>query len=335
MAPQGSDPAYWICTFANNQHRVDLGTHWKKSILAEKTCTMVTMVTMACSRLTEAIEASEILIHMTWLTWLTWCLRPFLSGYVWLDNHWWFCANGNGFYCFHFDQDKNNRFWDLSEDLRGCEMLRDYSKHVSCSGGNRFPIKIGAGSGASLRFMFVLSSICPCGSFLRTETCHNARRQMWSDANWCYMFWIDIFLGAEAIHSRASLNPSEPLSCSGPCSCQNHHREDHSVPRLASGSSVSLSGVSISFIWNRDCLWSSTPQLSRLDFRRAEASVAADKSMILKDRGDVQLLRVAVTWNFLRLICNGKFDAATIFEHWFVFVLLDTGFKQVSSFCPK
>ena len=68
MAPQGSDPAYWICTFANNQHRVDLGTHWKKSILAEKTCTMVTMVTMvtmACSRLTEAIEASEILIHMT------------------------------------------------------------------------------------------------------------------------------------------------------------------------------------------------------------------------------------------------------------------------------
>jgi len=68
MAPQGSDPAYWICTFANNQHRVDLGSHWKKSILAEKQCTMVTMVTMACSRLTEAIEAieaSEILIHMT------------------------------------------------------------------------------------------------------------------------------------------------------------------------------------------------------------------------------------------------------------------------------
>ena len=25
------DPAFWICTLANNQHRVDLGSHWKKS----------------------------------------------------------------------------------------------------------------------------------------------------------------------------------------------------------------------------------------------------------------------------------------------------------------
>ena len=26
-----ADPSYWICTFANNQHKVDLGSHWKES----------------------------------------------------------------------------------------------------------------------------------------------------------------------------------------------------------------------------------------------------------------------------------------------------------------
>lgn len=42
MAPQGSDPAYWICTFANNQHRVDLGSHWKKSPFYQGMCGLTT-----------------------------------------------------------------------------------------------------------------------------------------------------------------------------------------------------------------------------------------------------------------------------------------------------
>lgn len=44
----GDDHAYWICTFANSQHHVDLGTHWRQSPFFEamehKCCKEVVMV---------------------------------------------------------------------------------------------------------------------------------------------------------------------------------------------------------------------------------------------------------------------------------------------------
>ena len=32
---KGTDPSYWICTLANNQHRVDLGSTWKDQAAAD------------------------------------------------------------------------------------------------------------------------------------------------------------------------------------------------------------------------------------------------------------------------------------------------------------